>query len=137
MRYLVDANVLCESARTSPHPGVVQWLADHDSELCVSVLSLGEILKGIHLMDQGKRRREIERWYQRLERWTEGRLLVIDAEVMTAWAALYAKHQRAGRKLPQLDSQLAATALHHQLSVVTRNTEDFPDEVPVLNPWEC
>ena len=93
------------------------------------------MLKGIHLMDAGKRRHEIERWYQRIERWAANRLLVMDAPVMFAWGRFYAKHQRAGRKLPLMYSLLAATALQHQLTIVTRNTSDFPDDVPVLNPW--
>jgi toxin FitB len=135
MSYLVDANILCESSRSQPDPVVLQWLADHDSELHVSVLSLGEMLKGIHLMDAGRRRREIEGWYQRIERWAANRLLVMDASVMVTWGRFYASHQRAGRKLPLMDSLLAATALRHQLTIVTRNTADFPDDVPVLNPW--
>jgi len=135
MSYLVDANILCESSKARPEPVVLQWLADHDAELHVSVLSLGEMLKGIHLMDAGNRRHQIERWYQRIERWAAKRLLVMDAPVMIAWGRLYAKHQRAGCKLPLMDSLLAATALQHQLTIVTRNTTDFPDDVSVLNPW--
>ncbi len=83
MPYLVDANVLCESSKSHPEPAVLQWLADHDAELHVSVLSLGEMLKGIHLMDQGSRRHDIERWYQRIERWAANRLLSMDASTMT------------------------------------------------------
>jgi len=135
MSYLVDANILCESSKAHPEPAVVQWLADHDTELHVSVLSLGEMLKGIHLMDAGNRRHQIERWYQRIERWAANRLLVMDAPVMLAWGRFYAKHQRAGRKLPLMDSLLAATALQYELTIVTCNTADFPDDVPVLNPW--
>jgi len=135
MSYLVDANILCESSKARPDPIILQWLADHDAELHVSVLSLGEMLKGIHLMDAGNRRHQIERWYQRIERWAANRLLVMDAPVMIAWGRFYAKHQRAGRKLPLMDSLLAATALQHQLTIVTPNTTDFPADVPVLNPW--
>jgi len=135
MAYLVDSNVLCESSKARPEPAVLQWLADHDAELHVSVLSLGEMLKGIHLMDQGNRRHEIERWYQRIERWATNRLLAIDAPVMATWGRLYANHQRTGRKLPLADSLLAATALQHQITIVTRNIADFPDDVPLLNPW--
>jgi toxin FitB len=135
MPYLVDANILCESSKSQPEPVVMRWLADHDAELHVSVLSLGEMFKGIHLMDAGRRRHQIERWYQRIERWAANRLLVMDAPVLLAWGRFHAKHQRAGRKLPLMDSFLAATALHHQLTIVTRNTAGFPDDVPVLNPW--
>ena len=135
MSYLVDANILCESSKAQPETAVLQWLADHDAELHVSVLSLGEMLKGIHLMAAGNRRHQIDRWYQRIERWAAKRLLVVDASVMIAWGCFYAKHQRAGRKLPLMDSLLAATALQHQLTIVTPNTTDFPADVPVLNPW--
>jgi predicted nucleic acid-binding protein len=137
MSYLVDANVLCESSKSHPEATVLQWLADHDAELYLSALSLGEMLKGIHLMDRGKRRQKVEVWYQRIERWAGGRILPVDAAVMKTWGAFYAKHQLAGRKLPAMDSLIAATALQHQLTLVTRNTTDFPDEVPVLNPWNA
>lgn len=135
MAYLVDANVLCESSRKRPDPRVVSWLRDHDRDLHLSTLSLGEVLKGVHLLDPGDRRGEIERWYRRLEKWAAGRLLSPDLPVFAEWAALYARHQRAGHKLPLLDSFLAATALHHGLTVVTRNVGDFPAEVHVLDPW--
>lgn len=135
MAYLLDSNVLCESSKAQPDPAVMQWLSDHDSELFISVISLGEMLKGIHLMDHGNRREVIERWYQRIERWAAKRLLAMDAPVMTTWGRLYAQHQRAGRKLPLMDSLLAATALQHHLTIVTRNTYDFPEDVPLLNPW--
>ena len=128
MPYLVDSDILCESSKLRPDPVVMQWLADHDSKLHVSVLSLGEMLKGIHLMDTGNRRHEIERW-------AANRPLAMDAPINLAWGRFYAKDQRAERKLPLMDSLLAATARHHQFTIVTRNTADFPDDVPVLNPW--
>ncbi len=135
MSYLLDTNVLCESSKARPDPAVIQWLGDYDTELHVSVLSLGEMLKGIHLMDRGNRRHEIEQWYQRIERWAANRLLAVDAGTMSTWGRFYAKHQLAGRKLPLMDSLLAATALQHGLTLVTRNTGDFPEDVAVLNPW--
>lgn len=115
MAYLLDTNVLCESSKTRPDPAVVQWLRDHDSELHVSVLSLGEMLKGIHLMDQGNRWHEIELWYQRIERWAAKRLLAINVGTMSTWGRFYTKHQLAGRKLPLMDSLLTATALNMDL----------------------
>jgi predicted nucleic acid-binding protein len=135
MAYLVDTNVLCESSKPNPDPLVIQWLASHDAELRVSALSIGEMLKGIHLMDAGKRRHDIERWFHRIEAWAANRLLALDAAVMATWGRFYADHQRNGRKLSLMDSLLAATALHHQLTIVTRNTGDFPDDVTLLNPW--
>jgi len=135
MAYLLDTNVLCESSKSSPDPVVIQWLSDHDSELHVSSLSLGEMIKGIHLMDQGKRRIEIDTWYQRVERWAARRIMPLDGPVMQTWGVFYAKHQKAGRKLPLMDSLLAATALQFNLTLVTRNITDFPEEVSMVNPW--
>jgi hypothetical protein len=136
MAFLLDTKVLCESSKARPDTAVVNWLGDHDAELHVSVLSLGEMLKGIHLMDQGNRRHEIEQWFQRIERWAANRLFVMDIGTMSTWGRFYAKHQKAGRKLSLMDSLLAATALQHGLTLVTRNTGDFPEDVAVLNPWE-
>lgn len=137
MSYLVDTNVLCESSKPKPDASVLRWLEDHDAELYLSALSLGEMLVGIHLMDRGKRRQQIENWYQRIERWAAGRILAVDAVVMRTWAPLYVKHQKDGRKLPAMDSLVAATAIHHQLTLVTRNTGDFPEDVAILNPWQA
>ena len=137
MAYLIDTNVLCESSKPSPDPSVIQWLADHDAQLYVSVLSLGAMLKGIHLLDAGKRRHDIEHCYQRIERWAANRILSLDAAVMTTWGRLYAEHQRNGRKLLLPDCLLAATARHYQLTIITiitRNTSDFPADMPMLNP---
>ena len=135
MSYLVDSNVLSESSKSRTDSRVLQWMSDHDAELYVSVISLGEILKGIHLMDAGRRRVQIERWFQRIERWAASRILPVDPPLMETWARFYASHQRAGRRLPLLDSLLAATALRYKLTLVTRNTADFPGDVPVFNPW--
>jgi predicted nucleic acid-binding protein len=85
MAYLLDTNVLCESSRARPDFTVVKWLGDHDAELNVSVLSLGEMLKDTHLMDQGGRRHEIEKWYQRIERWAAKRLLAMDVGIISTW----------------------------------------------------
>lgn len=135
MPYLLDANVLCESSRSHPDTAVTRWLAEHDADLHVSVLTLGEMIKGIHLMDAGKRRAEVEAWFQRIERWAGRRMIPVTADIMHFWGVYYARHQKAGRKLPLMDSLLAATALQANLTLVTRNTGDFPDDIPVINPW--
>lgn len=137
MAYLVDTNVLCESSKPNPDASVLAWLAEHDAELHLSAISLGEMLMGIHLMDRGRRRQQIESWYQRIERWAAGRILAVDAPVMNTWASFYAKHRKDGRNLPAMDSLVAATCIHHQLTLVTRNTGDFPQDVTVLNPWQA
>ena len=135
MPYLLDTNVISEPSKPAPNPKLVQWLADHDAELLISVLTLGEIVKGIELMSAGKRRRQMEKWFEEIEEWATGRVVPVDAEVMRAWGTYYAKQMKRGRGLDVMDSLLAATALAHGLSIASRNLADFPD-VPGVNPWE-
>jgi hypothetical protein len=136
MGYLLDTDVLSESSNPFPEPKVMQWLDDHDHELFLSTVSLGEMTKGIELLAPGKRRKEIEVWFSRLERWADSRLLAPTADVMRSWGQLCARNERKGRRLPVLDSMIAATAMAHGLILATRNTRDYPPEVPVLNPWD-
>ena len=136
MSYLVDANVLCEATRPQPAARALAWLTEHDAELHVSTLTLAEIVKGIHLLAQGKKRRELETWLEELLVSFAGRVLPVDESVARTWGAFYAKHQRAGRLLSSFDSLLAATALTHKLTLATRNATDFPEDVPVVNPWK-
>jgi predicted nucleic acid-binding protein len=87
-------------------------------------------------MAAGKRRKEIEAWFARLERWAGPRLLAPTEAVMREWGRLCANNECKGRRLPVLDSLIAATAIAHGLTLVTRNVGDYPEEVALLNPWE-
>jgi predicted nucleic acid-binding protein len=140
MGYLLDTDVLSESSNPRPDAGVVAWLDEHDHELFLSTISLGEITKGIELLPQGKRRKEIEAWFARLEEWAGSgagsRLLSPTEQVMRTWGKLCARHESKGRRLPVLDSLIAATAIANDLTLVTRNFKDHPDGIPILNPWE-
>jgi toxin FitB len=139
MSFLIDTNVLSEYSRSGgPNPGVKHWLETTGKPLLhVSVITLAEIQKGIALLDEGKRRRDLERWLKdELETWFLGRVLLLDRTVAERWAVLVAHSIRIGRPLPTLDSQIAATALAHDLTVVTRNTRDFESAgVRTFNPW--
>ncbi len=115
---------------------MLAWLDRHDAELHVSTLTLAEIAKGIQLLAQGAKRRKLEAWFEELVASFAGRVLPVDEAVARTWGAFYAKHQRQGRLLSSFDSLLAATALAHDLTLATRNTTDFPNDVPVVNPWE-
>ncbi len=136
MAYLLDTDVLSESSNSKPDESVMDWLDAHDHESYLSTISLGEIVKGIELLSAGKRKKAIAAWFQRLERWSENRLLPPTGKVMREWGYLCARHQRNRRRLPVLDSLIAATAIAHDLVVVTRNTDDFPHEVRLINPWK-
>jgi len=137
--FLIDTNVLSEYNRPGgPNAGVKDWLESTPRELQhVSVLTLAEIQKGIELLDDGKRRVQLEQWLiQDLETWFAGRVLYVDRQVSRRWASLLAQAVRRGRPLPTVDSLIAATALAHDLTIVTRNVRDFEGTgAATLNPW--
>lgn len=136
MSFLVDANVLCEATRSAPEPRVISWLTLHDASLHVSTLTLAEILKGIHLLQESRRRRLLEKWFEELRESLEGRIIPFDEAASEVWAVFYAKHERMGRKLSSIDSLIAATALAHGHVLATHNVVDFPDDVPTVDPWQ-
>jgi toxin FitB len=137
--FLIDTNVLSEYNRPGgPNAGVKRWLETTVRELQhVSVITLAEIQKGIELLDEGKRRAQLEQWLaQDLETWFSGRVLYVDRQVSRRWASLVAQGVRRGRPLPTVDSLIAATALGHDLTIVTRNVRDFEGTgAATLNPW--
>jgi len=138
VRVLLDTCVLSELRNPKAHPGVRQAVdACNEDELFVSVISIGEILKGISLLREGSKRRALETWLMTLERDYGNRLLSIDLETSRLWGELTAAAQKAGQVVHATDGLIAATALRHGLHVMTRNTADFePTGVLLLNPWE-
>ena len=136
MSYLVDANVLSEAMRPQPNARVLAWLDRHDASLHVSTLTLGEILKGIHLLERGGKRKKLETWFEELIESFAGRIVSFDEDACRTWGAFYAKHQQRGRPLSSFDSLVAATALAHGHTLATRNAADFPDEVALVDPWD-
>ena len=137
MSYLIDTNVLSELRRKTPDARVVQWLAARPvSTLYLSVLTLGELRKGIEAMPKSARRLALLDWLE-TERpaFFEGRVLPVNAAVADRWGRLLAM---AKRPIPAVDSLLAATAAHHGLSLVTRNVMDVKNlQVQVINPWDA
>jgi toxin FitB len=134
-RYLVDANVLSEATKPAPDRRVVDWLSRNEPELAVDPVILGEIRFGILLLPRGRRRSRLERWFK------DGveRLLCIPWEASTGlrWAELLATLRAEGRAMPIKDSLIAATALAHDLAVVTLNRRDFDAaRVTVIDPKE-
>lgn len=138
MNVLLDTCVLSELRHPQGHPGVRRAVDAHnEEELFVSVISVGEIHKGISLLRESPKRRVLESWLKTLERNYGDRLLGIDLATCRLWGELTADAQKAGRVVHAADGLIAATALRHGLRVMTRNTADFESTgVLLLNPWE-
>lgn len=137
MRVLLDTCVLSELRHPKGHDGVRQAVdALNEEDLFVSVVTIGEILKGISLLRESPKKRALATWVETLERDYADRLLPINLEICRLWGELTATAQKAGRVVPATDGLIAATALHHGLRVMTRDTADFePAGVLVVNPW--
>jgi predicted nucleic acid-binding protein len=138
--FLQDTNILSEfNRRGDPDPLVKQWLEAADpNSLYVSVLTFGEIRLGVELLPQSKRRAQLEQWLERdLPDWFEGRILPVDQIIADRWGVLRAEAQSKVRPLSVVDAAIAATALEHILSLVSRNVSDFAIAgLAVVNPWE-
>jgi predicted nucleic acid-binding protein len=138
--FLLDTNIPSEMTRPRPQPSVSAWLDDaDDDQLYFSVVSLGEILKGVTLLSESKRRRLLQKWLdETLRPWFEGRILPVNQPIAERWGVLAGKCQMKGRPLKVVDGLIAATALEHDLTVVTRNVKDFAGlGVTVFNPWDA
>jgi len=135
MSYLLDTNILSETVRSTPSKAVISWLDSVPADaLFISVLTLGEIRKGVELLGDAKRRERLRVWLEHeLPAWFEGRVLPVDLAVTDRWGRLLAEVRRS---VPSIDSLLAATALHHELRLVTRNADDFHyPGLEVINPF--
>jgi toxin FitB len=138
--FLLDTNCISELVRSQPEPRVLRWIeAADESLLYLSVLTLGEIRKGLAGLPQSRRRTRLETWLElELQARFSGRILPIDAAVADRWSWLAAAAKRKGMPLSAIDGLLAATALHHNLTIVSRNVGDFANtQAPILNPWEA
>jgi predicted nucleic acid-binding protein len=140
VKYILDTCAISELVRPVPSPAVVDWVRNQQEEhLFLSVLTLGELRKGMERLTDGRRRRCLENWLDRdLKLRFSGRWLAIDEEVAERWGLVTAQAAAHGAVLPTLDGLIAATALVHGMTVVTRNTADMAAAgAPVLNPWEA
>jgi predicted nucleic acid-binding protein len=138
--FLLDTNCISEIVRLTPEPRVMDWMeAVEEALLYLSVLTLGEIRKGLAGLPQSKRRTRLETWLEvELQARFSGRILPIDGAVADRWGLLAADAKRKGKALSTIDGLLAATALRHNLTIVSRNISDFTNtQVPVLNPWDA
>lgn len=139
MNWLLDTCVLSEYIKKNPSDNVIRWLDEQiESTLFISVISLGEIEKGIIKLRHSDTRRskKLSTWLGKLEHRFAERTLSLDAAVLHGWAVLSANAELQGRKLPVMDALLMATAQHYGLTIVTQNEKDFRLFPQVFNPWK-
>ncbi|MDP1825197.1 MAG: PIN domain-containing protein [Archangium sp.] len=134
MKFLVAANVLSEATRQSPSVEVIDWLRRHEADLAVDPIVLGELRFGVLLLPKGRRRAALEHWFVNTVKaipcvtWT--------ADTGLRWSGLLARLRRRGKAMPIKDSLIAASALEHDLTVVTRNVRDFTAAgVRIVDPF--
>jgi predicted nucleic acid-binding protein len=136
MIYLLDTNIISETIKPLPNPKVISWLKNVRNEhLSISVLTLGEIRKGIELNKDKKRKNKLTKWLEiELMDWFDNRMITIDSKVADKWSYLTAIIPT----LPVIDGLIAASAIVNNLKLVTRNIKDFSkiDILEVINPWE-
>lgn len=136
MNYLIDTNVISELVSGKPNSNVLAWFEQIPSEaVFLSVLTLGEIRKGVEKVKDSKRKNKLLIWLEHdLVKMFNERILTISLQVADRWGRL---QYQVPRTLPAIDSLIAATALHHDMTLVTRNIEDFNDcpGLELINPW--
>lgn len=139
MSYLIDTCCISELSKPNPNKNVIQWFSDHNElDLYLSVITFGELRKGIEKLSSSKRKRRLNHWINEdlLHRF-KNRALDISLAEVNQWGKVLAKAEKMGNPLPAIDGLIAATALVHDFAVVTRNTKDMKASgVELINPWK-
>lgn len=139
MKYLLDTCVISELIAKKPSKKVIDWIDNIEQEsVYLSVITIGEIRKGIEKLPESKRKVSIHKWLndELLIRF-QGKILVIDTSVMLVWGELSGRLDIEGKRMPAIDSLIAATAIHYNCSLVTRNQDDFKNvALTIINPWK-
>ncbi|MDX2051826.1 MAG: type II toxin-antitoxin system VapC family toxin [Polyangiaceae bacterium] len=139
MKYLLDTCVVSETTRAQPNQGVMEWLRALDERhLSLSVLTIGELEKGIERLHAGKRRTALRVWLEELKSAYDQKVLDVTLPIAAEWGHMVAEAERRGETLAAIDGLIAATARIHELTLVTRNTADMRRTGALLfDPWEA
>jgi len=139
VNYLLDTCVISELVSRRANDNVIGWIRNTPEDRCfLSVITIGEIKKGIEKLADTQRKAQLNAWLndELLVRF-KGRLIPLDVDVLLTWGALTAHLESIGRRMPAIDSLIAASAIHADLTLVTRNTSDFAGTaVTLFNPWQ-
>ena len=139
MKYLLDTCIISELVAKHPNPKVVEFVDSLDSgDVYLSVITIGEIAKGVEKLPKSKRKQELHSWLKEdLMVRFDGRIIPLDTDILMEWGILIARLESTGITLPAIDSLIAATTLTYKLTLVTRNVNDFDGAgVRIINPWE-
>ena len=137
MNFLLDTCIISEPKQKRPSKRVLEWLdAQDETKLFLSVLTIGEIRKGITRLESGRKKAELEKWLEKLRMRFSRRVLPLSEKTSLVWGKMYGEFERKGIVRPAFDSLLEATALEHDMIFVTRNVKNFHDsQVTILNLW--
>ena len=139
MKFLLDTCVLSEFIRKKPSSKLIDWLSSkNENDLYLSVLTIGELQQGISKLDQGKRKLLLQNWLDNdISSRFHHRMIEIDRNIIDHWGRLWGMAMKKGNTMPVIDSLLAATAIAHGMTIVTRNVTDLQlGEVLIRNPWD-
>lgn len=139
MAFLLDTNVVSETIKPKPEPRVVDWLETQmPADLFLAAQTIGELVRGARKVKEDARRERFESWIEQdLAQQFERRVLPFDGPTAALWGRLMGDGDRAGRTPSAADAQIAAVAIHHQLTLITRNVKDFEHfDLKLLNPWQ-
>ena len=138
MSLLLDTNVISEPEQARPDPNVLAWIVSQaESTLFLSAVTIGELRRGIERLDSGAKKVRLQNWFEELRLKFYGRILPLTEETFSIWGRMFAAQEVKGKVRPILDSLLEATAIEHDLILVTRNVRNFQDSsVSIFNPWD-
>jgi predicted nucleic acid-binding protein len=138
MNFLLDTCIISEPKQKRSSAKVLEWLdAQDESKLYLSVLTIGEIKKGISRLESSRKKAELEKWLEQLRLRFSRRILPLSEKTFLIWGKMYGEFERKGIVRPAFDSLLEATALENDMIFITRNVKNFYNsQVTILNPWK-